>query len=162
MKVMKFGGTSVGSPQRIKNVASLITDKDRNLVVLSAMSGTTNSLLEIVDYLYKQNLEGASQCINKLEEKYKAHIEQLYDTDKYKQRTWLTIHAIFDTIRACTKGAFSEKEEKIIVAQGEMMSTNMMTNYLLEKGHKVALIPALEYMRTNEDCEPDLKYRLKA
>lgn len=158
MKVMKFGGTSVGTPQRIKNVASLITDKDKNLIILSAMSGTTNSLLEIADYLYKQNLEGASQCINKLEEKYKAHIEQLYDTDEYKQKTWLTIHAIFDTIRACTKGAFSEKEEKIIVAQGEMMSTNMMTNYLLEKGHKVALIPALEYMRTNEDCEPDLKY----
>ena len=124
---MKFGGTSVGSPQRMKSVATLITDNDRNIVVLSAMSGTTNSLLEIADYLYKQNLEGAGLCINKLEEKYKAHIDELYSTEEYKQKTWLTIHAIFDTIRTCTKGVFSDKEEKIIVAQGETMSTNMMT-----------------------------------
>ena len=158
MKVMKFGGTSVGSPQRMKGVVALIADGEQNLVVLSAMSGTTNSLLEIADYLYKQNQEGANACINKLESKYKAHIEELYDSEEYEQKTWKLIHEVFDYIRSFTKVEFTEREEKIIVAQGEILSTNMMTNYLLEQGHNAVLLPALEFMRTNEDGEPDLKY----
>ena len=86
MKVMKFGGTSVGSPQRMKNVVELIADGEQNMVVLSAMSGTTNSLLEIADYLYKQNQEGANACINKLEDKYKVHIDELYVSAHDKKR----------------------------------------------------------------------------
>ena len=158
MKVMKFGGTSVGSPQRMKGVVALIADGEQNLVVLSAMSGTTNSLLEIADYLYKQNQEGANACINKLESKYKAHIEELYDSEEYEQKTWKLIHEVFDYIRSFTKVEFTEREEKIIVAQGEILSTNMMTNYLLEQGYNAVLLPALEFMRTNEDAEPDQKY----
>ena len=155
---MKFGGTSVGSPQRMKGVVALIADGEQNLVVLSAMSGTTNSLLEIADYLYKQNQEGANACINKLESKYKAHIEELYDSEEYEQKTWKLIHEVFDYIRSFTKVEFTEREEKIIVAQGEILSTNMMTNYLLEQGYNAVLLPALEFMRTNEDAEPDQKY----
>ena len=155
---MKFGGTSVGSPQRMKNVVNLIADGEQNLVVLSAMSGTTNSLLEIADYLYKQNQEGANACINKLESKYQAHIDELYTTEDSKQQTWQLIHGVFNHIRSFTKSDFSEREEKIIVAQGEILSTNMMTNYLLEQGHNAQLLPALEFMRTNEEGEPDQKY----
>ena len=158
MKVMKFGGTSVGSPQRMKNVVELIADGEQNLVVLSAMSGTTNSLLEIADYLYKQNQEGANACINKLEDKYKAHIDELYSTDEYKHKTNLIVQNVFNLIRLQAKGAFTAKEEKIIVAQGEILSTNMVTNYLLEQGYNAVLLPALEFMRTNEDGEPDQKY----
>ena len=88
MKVMKFGGTSVGSPQRMKSVVNLIADGEQNLVVLSAMSGTTNSLLEISDYLYKQNQEGANAYITKLEDKYRKHINELYSSEEYKQQTW--------------------------------------------------------------------------
>lgn len=158
MKVMKFGGTSVGSPQRMKSVVNLIADGEQNLVVLSAMSGTTNSLLEISDYLYKQNQEGANAYITKLEDKYRKHIDELYSSEEYKQQTWQLLHGIFDYIRSFTKGDFTAREEKIIVAQGEMLSTNMMTNYLLEQGYNVVLLPALEFMRTNQDGEPDLKY----
>ena len=82
MKVMKFGGTSVGSPTRIKNVATLITTSGQpTFVVLSAMSGTTNTLIEIADYLYKKNPEGANEVINALERKYLEHIEELYSTE---------------------------------------------------------------------------------
>ena len=73
MKVLKFGGTSVGSAQRMKNVASLITDGEKKIVVLSAMSGTTNTLVEISDYLYKKNPEGANEIINNLEATYRKH-----------------------------------------------------------------------------------------
>lgn len=158
MKVMKFGGTSVGSPQRMKSVVNLIADGEQNLVVLSAMSGTTNSLLEISDYLYKQNQEGANAYITKLEDKYRKHIDELYSSEEFKQQTWQLLHGIFDYIRSFTKGDFTAREEKIIVAQGEILSTNMMTNYLLEQGYNVVLLPALEFMRTNQDGEPDLKY----
>ena len=155
---MKFGGTSVGTPQRMKDVVKLITDGEQNLVVLSAMSGTTNSLLEIADYLYKQNQEGANACITKLETKYQAHVEELYTSKDYKKQTWQLIHGVFNYIRSFTKGDFTEKEEKIIVAQGEILSTNMVVNYLLEEGYNATLLPALEFMRINQDGEPDQKY----
>ena len=93
MKVMKFGGTSVGSPERMKHVASLVTESgETTFIILSAMSGTTNSLIEISEYLYKKNPEGANEIINKLETKYLQHVENLYVTDEYKQKTRDFLH----------------------------------------------------------------------
>ena len=158
MKVLKFGGTSVGSPERMKEVAKLINDGEKKIVVLSAMSGTTNSLVEISDYLHKNNPEGANEVINKLERKYKQHVEELYSTDEYKQKTWAIIKDIFNGIRTFTKDIFTLFEEKVILAQGELMSTNMVTNYLKEQGVNVVLLPALEFMRTDKNGEPDTKY----
>ena len=158
MKVLKFGGTSVGSPERMKGVAQLINDGDKKIVVLSAMSGTTNSLVEISDYLHKNNPEGANEVINNLERKYKQHVNELYSTDEYKEKTWALLKDIFNGIRSFTKDIFTAFEEKVILAQGELMSTNMVTNYLLEQGVNVVLLPALEYMRTDKNGEPDLKY----
>lgn len=158
MKVLKFGGTSVGSAERMKEVAKLITDGEKKIVVLSAMSGTTNTLVEISDYLYKKNPEGANEIINKLEAKYKQHVNELYSTDEYKQKTKEFIKAQFDYIRSYTKDIFTLFEEKVILAQGELISTNMVTNYLLEQGVKAVLLPALEYMRTDKNAEPDPVY----
>ncbi|MBO4214950.1 MAG: aspartate kinase [Bacteroidaceae bacterium] len=158
MKVLKFGGTSVGTPQRMKDVVKLITDGEQKIVVLSAMSGTTNSLVEISDYLYKKNPEGANETINALEKKYKKHVDELYTTDDMKQKTLQFMKEEFDYLRTFTKGIFTMFEEKIIVAQGEIISTNMVTNYLVEQGYNAMLIPALEFMRTDKNAEPDLEY----
>ena len=159
MKVMKFGGTSVGSPERIKHVANLITESgEPTFVVLSAMSGTTNTLVEISDYLYKKNPEGANEIINTLEKKYMVHVDELYDTDEYKQKTRDFLHQEFDYLRSFTKDIFTSFEEKSIVAQGEVMSTNMMVNYLQEKGFKAVLLSALDFMRTDKNGEPDPQY----
>ena len=157
MKVLKFGGTSVGSAQRMKNVAKLITGT-RNIIVLSAMSGTTNSLVEISDYLYKKNPDGANEVINKLEAKYFGHIEELYSTEEYKQKAKELIKFHFDHIRTFTKDLFTLFEEKVVLAQGELMSTAMMNLYLNECGVKSVLIPALDYMRTDKNAEPDPVY----
>ena len=97
MKVLKFGGTSVGSAQRMKDVAKLITDGEQKIVVLSAMSGTTNTLVEISDYLYKKNPEGANEVINKLEAKYKQHIDELFSTEEYKQKTLEFVKSVSTT-----------------------------------------------------------------
>lgn len=159
MKVMKFGGTSVGSPERMKNVASLITESgEPTFVVLSAMSGTTNSLVEISDYLYKKNPEGANEVINNLEKKYLKHVEELYSTEEAKKTTRDFLQGEFDYLRSFTKDLFTSFEEKSIVAQGEIMSTNMMVNYLKEQGVKAVLLNALDFMRTDKNAEPDTQY----
>ena len=158
MKVLKFGGTSVGSAQRMKEVAKLITDGERKIVVLSAMSGTTNTLVEISDYLYKKNPEGANEIINKLEAKYKQHVDELYATEEYKQKGLEVIKSHFDYIRSYTKDLFTLFEEKVVLAQGELISTAMVNYYLQECGVKSVLLPALEYMRTDKNAEPDPVY----
>ena len=159
MKVMKFGGTSVGSPERMKGVTSLVTKSGKpTFIVLSAMSGTTNSLIEISNYLYRKNPEGANEVINNLEQKYIGHIEALYSTDEYKQKTRLFITEKFDYLRSFTKDLFTSFEEKNIVAQGEILSTNMVVNYLQEQGVKAILLSALDFMRTDKNAEPDLPY----
>ena len=110
MKVLKFGGTSVGSAQRMKEVAKLITDGEQKIVVLSAMSGTTNTLVEISDYLYKKNPEGANEIINKLEAKYKQHIDELFATRNINRKvlklsnpTSTTSAPILKTFSLCSK-----------------------------------------------------------
>ena len=159
MKVMKFGGTSVGSPERMKGVASLITESgEPTFVVLSAMSGTTNSLVEISDYLYKKNPEGANEVINNLEKKYMQHVEELYSTEEMKQTTREFLQGEFNYLRSFTKDLFTSFEEKSIVAQGEVMSTNMVVNYLKEQGVKAVLLNALDFMRTDKNAEPDPQY----
>lgn len=159
MKVLKFGGTSVGSPQRMQDVSKLITeDGQTKFVVLSAMSGTTNTLVEISDYLYKKNPEGANTIINLLEQTYVGHIEKLYHTEEIKQKTMRFLHDEFDYLRSFTKVHFTSFEEKVILAQGEIISTNMVTNYLQECGIKALLINALDIIRTDKNAEPDMNY----
>ena len=156
---MKFGGTSVGTPQRMKEVTQLVTRSgEKVFVVLSAMSGTTNSLVEISDYLYKKNPDGANEVINNLERKYERHVEELYATDEYRTTTREFLREEFNYLRSFTKELFTSFEEKSIVAQGEMMSTNMVANYMKEQGIGVALLNALDFMRTDKNAEPDPVY----
>jgi aspartate kinase len=159
MKVMKFGGTSVGSPARMKEVTKLVTKSGEPVfVVLSAMSGTTNSLVEISNYLYKKNPEGASEIINQLERAYLKHIDELYQTDEMKQLTREFLTSEINYLRSFTKELFTSFEEKSIVAQGEMLSTNMIVNYMKEQGINAVLLNALDFMRTDKNSEPDPNY----
>ncbi|MBR2881544.1 MAG: aspartate kinase, partial [Prevotella sp.] len=159
MKVMKFGGTSVGAPARMKEVTKLATSSNEPVfLVLSAMSGTTNSLVEISDYLYKKNADGANEVINSLEQKYMKHVEELYSTEEYKEITRNFLISEFNYLRSFTKELFTSFEEKSIIAQGEMMSTNMVANYMKEQGINAVLLNALDFMRTDKNSEPDPSY----
>lgn len=159
MKVMKFGGTSVGTPARMKEVTKLVTKSGEPVfVVLSAMSGTTNSLVEISNYLYKKNPEGASEIINQLERAYLKHIDELYQSDEVKQQTREFLTSEVNYLRSFTKELFTSFEEKSIVAQGEMLSTNMVVNYMKEQGINAVLLNALDFMRTDKNSEPDPNY----
>lgn len=158
MKVLKFGGTSVGSAQRMKEVADLIVDGQKKIVVLSAMSGTTNTLVEISDYLYKRNPDAANETINKLAEKYDGIVEALYETAESKAEVRAFLQERFDFLRTFTGNLFTLFEEKIVLAQGELLSTNMFTFMLKERKVQVALLPALEFMRVDKNGEPNQEY----
>lgn len=159
MKILKFGGTSVGSASRMKDVASLVLEDGQvKIVVLSAMSGTTNSLVEISNYLYKKNADGANEVIAKLEKKYADHVAELYSTPEFREKGNELIRERFNYIKSFTNNVFTVFEEKEILSQGELISTGMFHLYLLERGVKSSLLPALDYMRIDKNNEPDTAY----
>ncbi|MEN8116639.1 MAG: aspartate kinase [Bacteroidota bacterium] len=158
MKVLKFGGTSVGSPENIRSVMNLVTDGEQKIVVLSAMSGTTNSLVEISDYLYKKNKDSARISIGKLEDKYKKVVAELFNSEENKTKGLQIVKESFHTIRAFTSGAFNEIGENTILAQGELISTQLVTILMNENGYNTKLLPALDFMKIDEDKAADLPF----
>lgn len=158
MKVMKFGGTSVGTPQRIKEVAELIDNTDGDIIVLSAMSGTTNQLYEICDYLSKGNTTGAHETLGRLARKYEGVIEDLFGTDgEYHDAASKAIDGCIAAIRRESSKGFDKNTEKRIVANGELMSTQLMLNYLQSCGKDAAMLPSLDYMVIDSTDEPELQ-----
>ena len=156
MKVLKFGGTSVGSAENMRAVMNLITDGEKKLVVLSAMSGTTNALVEIADYLYKKNKDAARAQISKLEKSYNNVVKTLYNDNDIKKEGTRIVKAAFDTINSIITNKFTEVDEKTILAQGELISTGLFTQFLIENGYKTKLLPALDFMRIDSDKTADL------
>lgn len=165
MKVQKFGGTSVGSPQRIKDVASLITSfPGKNIIVLSAMSGTTNSLLEISAALKKGDRNTAKNLIDNLYSKYEKVVDELYSSPATKKKVKVILDSFFDEIKEWLDKDFSARTEKEIVSKGELISTNLMQEYLTENDIDSVLIPALDFMFTDNNGEPaytSIRNRLK-
>ena len=158
MKVLKFGGTSVGSASRMKQVYNIINNGEKKIVVLSAMSGTTNALLEIAAYLYKKNPDAANELINNLELKYFRTVDELYESKEYSSQAIENLKAHFEYTRSFTKKLFTLFEEKALVAQGELLSTMLFNLYLNECGIKSVLLPALDFMRINKNAEPETQY----
>jgi aspartate kinase len=158
MKVMKFGGTSVGTPERMKSVAQLVATDEPMIVVLSAMSGTTNSLVEISDYLGKKNQDAAFEKINDLEHTYKKVVGSLFETDIYREKGSELIQNHFNYIRSFTQDLFTSNEVRCLLAQGELISSALFQFYMEEKNIPSVLLPALNFMRIDRDQEPDQYY----
>jgi len=159
MKVLKFGGTSVGSVERIKHVASLVMERGRNIVVLSAMSGTTNSLVEICEYMEKGNQPGALETLNHLQTKYEHVVADLFGAaSAHGERAAVKVDSILSMIRALTNAPYTEANGKEILAQGELISTTIFHHYLQSIGVNSALLPALDFMRTDVGGEPDMAF----
>ena len=164
MKVLKFGGTSVGSAERMKALVSLINNNEPKIVVLSAMSGTTNALVEIANALYARENDKAKKLIDALEKKYEGVLKGLFLSPPYKggrggfDKGKELVKTHFEFIRSFTLDMFTTNEEKAILAQGELLSTALEHFYLEEIGIDSILLPALNFMRIDENDEPDLKY----
>jgi aspartate kinase len=158
MKVLKFGGTSVGSPENMRAVINIVTDGEQKIIVLSAMSGTTNALIEISNYLHKKNHETAGLCIGQLEAKYKKTVNELYTNEQDRKKGFEILNDSFDTIRSFTSGHFDMVGENTIVAQGEIISTRLVALLMQSMGYDTRLLPALDFMRIDEDKVADMGF----
>ena len=159
MKVMKFGGTSVGKPERMRQIAQLITAVDEPvIVVLSALSGTTNALVEISNRLAAADKKGANEKISNLEKYYQQFIEDLLQDSNLHTRGMEMITEHFDFLRITQKISLSDALSKDILAQGELMSTKLFSLFLEQAKIDHALLPALDFMRLDQNEEPDLEY----
>ncbi len=158
MKVLKFGGTSVGSPERMRRLMDIINVNDRQIVVLSAVSGTTNNLVDIASFLYDKKHEEANALIDILEAKYIDFIKELFPKSEYLKKSSQLITEHFNSIRAFTQDLFTVYEERIILSKGELISTALFTYYLEQEGHNAVLLPALDFMRLDEHSEPNIAY----
>ena len=157
MKVMKFGGTSVGKPERMRQIAELITAGDEPvMVVLSALSGTTNALVEISNRLAVADKQGANEKITALENHYQNFIQDLLQDAALNERAKEMINEHFEFLRITQKISLSDALNKDILAQGELMSTKLFSLFLEQAKIEHALLPALDFMRLDQNEEPDL------
>ncbi|HWJ91728.1 MAG TPA: aspartate kinase [Flavisolibacter sp.] len=158
MKVMKFGGTSVGKPQRMSEVARLITaDSEEKIVVLSAVSGTTNALVEIGNLLAAGRRDEAKQKIDALETQYREFVSNLVQQKDARLRGESILKEHFEFLNIILRISYSEALSKDILAQGELLSTKLFSTYLSEQGIAHALIPALEFMSIDANDEPQVE-----
>ncbi len=158
MKVLKFGGTSIGTAERMKNVAGSINGSGKKIVVLSALSGTTNSLVEIANSLYAKEHDAAVEKIDRLEKEYTGFVNELFESDEFRQKGLDLLKYHFDYIRSFTQDLFTVHEEKAILAQGELLSSALFHFYLTEQKINSVLLPALNFMRIDTNGEPDAYY----
>jgi aspartate kinase len=157
MKIMKFGGTSVGKPERMHQVSQLITkDNEPTIVVLSALSGTTNALVGISDFLAKSDKVGATHQIETLEKHYRAFILDLLKSEDLRVKANSIIDEHFEFLKITQRISLSDALNRDILAQGELMSTKLFSLYLEQEKIEHALIPALDFMRLDANDEPDL------
>jgi aspartate kinase len=158
MHVLKFGGTSVGSAERMKALLPLIQYAEPKIVVLSAMSGTTNTLVEIASCLYAKEHDKAKKGIAALEQKYEEVVKALFASPAGLSKGQELVKIHFDHLRSFCLDMFTANEEKAILAQGELLSTALVHYYLEEQKIPSVLLPALNFMRIDENDEPDLPY----
>src|SRR5687767_12826635 len=157
MKVMKFGGTSVGRPESMRQVAVLITREDKPaIVVLSALSGTTNALIEISNRLSQGDKAAAKEIIDKLQQHYFNFLEQLLQNPAAFEKGKMIINEHFEFLNIIFKISYSEALNKDILAQGELLSTKLFSTYLEEQGIDHVLLPALEFMTIDSHDEPQI------
>jgi aspartate kinase len=155
MLVVKFGGTSVGKPERMKKIGELVLEMPgRKVVVLSALSGTTNTLVKIGEYLRIHQPEGAQQEIATLENHYQSFIEDLYITAEYKAIGQEILNRYFCLFRVLAAGEFDDRSNRELLAQGELISTELFYHHLQERKVNVCLLPALHFMSIDENQEP--------
>jgi aspartate kinase len=158
MLVVKFGGTSVGKPERMKKIAELVMGMPgKKIVVLSALSGTTNTLVRIGEHLFAKQQTGAQQEIAELEKHYTQFIKELYSTAAYQAVGQEIVSRYFSLFRLLAAGRFDDRSNRELLAQGELISTELFYHHLQEKKINSRLLPALHFMSIDENNEPELE-----
>jgi aspartate kinase len=158
MVVWKFGGTSVGKPERMKKIAKLVTESPgKKIVVLSALSGTTNTLVKIGEYLLTKNQVGANAEIVALEKHYTVFINELFESEGYRAIGQEIVSRYFSLFRLLAAGGFDDRSYRELLAQGELISTELFYHHCQEYKISSRLLPALHFMSIDENQEPELE-----
>ncbi len=158
MKILKFGGTSVGSPERMKRLMDIVDPSEKQIVVLSAVAGTTNSLVEISQAYLENDSQKAALLVESLHDKYRTFVAELFTSEDGLENGMQLIDYHFGLIASFSSELFTPIEEKVILAQGELLSTTLFHFYLSEIGVRSVLLPALDFMKIDEDNEPDVPF----
>lgn len=158
MKILKFGGTSVGSPERMKKLLDIIDPTEEQIVVLSAVSGTTNNLVEISSKLLKEEKQEALNLIHVLQQKYNDFVVELLPEGDFREQGQEVVDYHFGFLANLTNDLFTLVEDKVVLAQGELLSTTLYHIYLKSIGVASVLLPALDFMKIDEDNEPDIAF----
>ena len=158
MKILKFGGTSVGSPERMKKLLDIINPEEEQIVVLSAVSGTTNSLIDISLKLLKDEKQEALNLIQALQHKYNDFVVELLPEGDFRNQGQEVVNYHFGFLANLANGIFTSIEDKVVLAQGELLSTTLYHVYLKSIGVASVLLPALNFMKIDEDNEPDIPF----
>lgn len=158
MKILKFGGTSVGSPERMTKLLDIINPAEEQIVVLSAVSGTTNGLVEISGKLLKEDKQGALILINALNQKYNEFVIELLPEGDFREQGQEVVNYHFQFLTSLVNDIFTPAEEKVVLAQGELLSTTLYHIYLKAIDVPSVLLPALDFMKIDEDNEPDISF----
>lgn len=158
MLVLKFGGTSVGKPERMRKIANLVmSTPGKKIVVLSALSGTTNALVSIGDHLTSGQSANAEDDIAALEKHYHSFIKDLYESEAFFAIGQEIVSRYFILIRLLAAGQFDAKSYRELLAQGELISTELFYQHLQERKISSRLLPALHFMSIDENEEPELE-----
>lgn len=158
MKILKFGSTTIDTPERLDIVTNIIAENKKCIVIVSAIAGTTSLLEEISGYLYKKNPEGANEVINLLEKEYLSKIEQSFKNTEIKEEAKASLKKQITYIRSFTKDLFTLFEEKIILGQGEMLSSMIVNLLLKEKETNSQEISALDFIKIDKKNDPDVAF----
>lgn len=158
MKILKFGGATTETNEKYKLVADLVSKQKQVVVILSASPSTFTLLKDISTYLYQRNTEGANELLNKLEKDFSTQIDEIFETENVKSEASDVLCNIVQEIRGFFNEVFTLFEERVVVAQGEILSTKLFTLLLKEQGVKADQVSALDFMRIDRNGEPDLNY----
>lgn len=158
MLVVKFGGTSVGKPERMKKIGDLVLSlPGKKIVVLSALSGTTNALVKMGDFLLAKEAQKANHEINELEKHYKTFVNDLFSSPAYTAIGQEIVSRYFSLFRLLAAGRFDDRSYRELLAQGELISTELFYHHLQERKVDARLLPALHFMSIDENQEPELE-----
>lgn len=155
MKVLKFGGTSLGDARRMKNVADIVSSQGKVLVVLSAVAGTTDSLVKISDALKQGDIDKVKSIVDALKQHYQDYIDSLFEQPQAKQQAREFVESQLDDIIEASLEPIAPLVEFHVLAKGELISTELFHLYLLETKKSAALIFALDFLRLTQDNRPD-------
>ena len=158
MKVLKFGSATIANAEKIRHIISLIEKEENNIIVFSSILGTAELLEEISKYFYNKNTEGAIEVVNKLNTHFLTLIKELYQTEVSKNEAKTFLAEMIDYIKTFSEELFTLFEQRALMAQGELLSINLISLLLKEKDIKHHVLPALDYMRLGRDGEPDMLY----